>query len=387
MRHTTFGIILILLGIFLGLCFFVQDTTLVLRLWPLLIIVYAILAHGLNPAYRGGLMVVALVLLMDALAPSILGSGYGWFWALLLIFVGLLILFSATEHGPHKKKVKVHPGPSPQETRSVKFSVREETDEGTTDADSASTVRGGIEMTDETKHEGRDTNGGEKAGATAVEGEYSGEGAHFFADVPEGAERLICDLDFNAGRLELTGDTDRLFEIETGPGSDVEPQVEVTLEEVDGVQAVKLRIHQAHFKSSVRMFGVRTEWTLKLNDRLPLTMSCDINAAKAHMDFSKLRLVSLTMDNNAAASEVRIGSREDEASLDIDNNAAKLDLVLPAGFAYEATVDSNVGKHNVTELLPRRTDGRYFSDDLDTNPRKIKMHLENNAAKLNLRKQ
>jgi len=386
-RHTTFGVMLVILGAILLLGVIVQDISLVLRFWPLLVVVYALLAHGLSPAYRGGLIVVALVLLADALAPSILGSGYGWFWALLLIFVGLLILFSATEHGPHKKKVKVHPGPSPQETRSVKFSVREETDEGTTDADSASTVRGGIEMTDETKHEGRDTNGGEKAGATAVEGEYSGEGAHFFADVPEGAERLICDLDFNAGRLELTGDTDRLFEIETGPGSDVEPQVDVTLEEVDGVQAVKLRIHQAHFKSSVRMFGVRTEWTLKLNDRLPLTMSCDINAAKAHMDFSKLRLVSLTMDNNAAASEVRIGSRENEATLRIDNNAAKFDLVLPADFAYEATVDSNVGRHNVTDLLPRRVNDHYYSEDFDSNPRKVRMHLENNAAKLNIRRQ
>lgn len=240
-------------------------------------------------------------------------------------------------------------------------------------------------MTDETKRNETEARG--KSTAAAVEGDYRGQNAHFFADVPDGAERLICDLDFNAGKLELAGDTDKLFEIDTDAGSDVEPQVDVSLEEADGIRVVRLKIEQAHFKSSVRMFGVRTVWTLKLNSKLPLTMNCDVNAAKAHLDFSKLRLTSLVMDNNAAASEVRIGTREDETKLRIDNNAAKLDLVLPADFAYEATVDSNVGKHNVTELLPKRVNDHYYSEDFDTNPRKVRMQLENNAAKLNIRRQ
>ncbi len=384
MRHTTFGAILLMLGIVLLLGVFVQDISLVLRFWPLLIVVYAILGHGLSPAYRGGLIIVALVLLADALSPSILGLSHTAFWAPVLIVVGLLIIFSATEHGPRKKRVEVRvDAPSP-EVKNVKFAVRDETANGTSEADSASTEPGGIEMTDETKQPETETR---KEGATAVEGDYRDRSAHFFADVPEGAEHLICDLDFNAGKLELAGDTDKLFEIETDPNSDVEPQVDVSLEEADGVKVVRLKIEQAHFKSSVRMFGVRTVWALKLNSELPLTMNCDVNAAKAHLDFSKLRLTSLVMDNNAAASEVRIGSREDETKLRIDNNAAKLDLVLPSDFAYEATVDSNVGKHNVTELLPRRVNDHYYSEDFDDNPRKVRMQLENNAAKLNIRRQ
>jgi hypothetical protein len=269
--------------------------------------------------------------------------------------------------------------------KNVKFEVRDETANGTSVAGAASSDAGGVEMTDETKRHEDKTH--EKGTAAAVEGEYRDQNAHFFADVPEGAERLSCDLDFNAGKLELVEDTDKLFEIDTEAGSDVEPQVDVSLEEVDGVKTVRLKIEQAHFKSSVRMFGVRTVWTLKLNGKLPLTMNCDINAAKAHLDFSKLRLTSLAMDNNAAASEVRIGTREDETKLRIDNNAAKLNLVLPADFGYEATVDSNVGKHNVTELLPRRVNDHYYSEDFDNNPRKVRMQLENNAAKLNIRRQ
>jgi len=386
-RHTTFGAILIILGMLLVLGFFVPDTSHVLRLWPLLVVIYALLAHGLRPVYRGGLIVVSLVLLADALAPSILGFSGGGFWAPVLIVVGLLIIFSATERGPKKMKVEVRMGTSTPEVKNVKFAVRDETADGTSKADAASSEPGGIKMTDETKRPEPETETRGKATATAVEGEYRDRNAHFFADVPDGAERLICDLDFNAGKLELAGDTDKLFEIDTDSGSDVEPQVNVTLEEANGVKVVRLKIEQAHFKSSVRMFGVRTVWALKLNRELPLTMNCDVNAAKAHLDFSKLRLTSLVMDNNAAASEVRIGSREDETKLRIDNNAAKLDLILPVDFAYEATVDSNVGKHNVTELLPRRVNDRYYSEDFDGNPRKVRMHLENNAAKLNIRRQ
>ena len=384
MRHTTFGAIMIILGILLLLGFFVPDTSLALRLWPLLVIVYALLAHGLNPVYRGGLIIVALVLLADAMIPSMLGFSGGGFWAPVLIVVGLLIIFSATEHGPKKKRIEVKMGTSPQEVKNVKFQVRDETANGTLKADAASSEPGGVEMTDETKRHETETQ--EKGATAAVEGEYRNQGAHFFADVPEGAERLSCDLDFNAGKLELVEDTDKLFEIDIEAGSDVEPQVDVSLEEVDGVKTVRLKIEQAHFKSSVRMFGVRTVWTLKLNGKLPLTMNCDVNAAKAHLDFSELRLTSLAMDNNAAASEVRIGTRENETRLRIDNNAAKLNLVLPPDFGYEATVDSNVGKHNVTELLPRRVNDHYYSEDFDSNPRKVRMQLENNAAKLNIRR-
>jgi len=67
-RHTTFGVMLVILGAILLLGVIVQDISLVLRFWPLLVVVYALLAHGLSPAYRGGLIVVALVLLADALA-------------------------------------------------------------------------------------------------------------------------------------------------------------------------------------------------------------------------------------------------------------------------------------------------------------------------------
>ncbi|MCD6282429.1 hypothetical protein J7J84_02330 [bacterium] len=384
MRHTTFGVMLVILGAILLLGVIVQDISLVLRFWPLLVVVYALLAHGLSPAYRGGLIVVALVLLADALAPSILGLSHTGFWAPVLIVVGLLIIFSATEHDPREKRVKVKTGASAQEVKNVKYAVRDETADGTSKAGAASSEPGGVEMTDETKRP--ESEAREESAAAAVEGEYRDRSAHFLADVPEGAERLICDLDFNAGKLELAGDTDKLFEIDTGPGSDVEPQVDVSLEETDGVKVARLKIEQAHFKSSVRMFGVRTVWTLKLNGELPLTMNCDVNAAKANLDFSKLRLTSLAMGNNAAASEVRIGSRENEATLRIDNNAAKFDLVLPADFAYEATVDSNVGRHNVTDLLPRRVNDHYYSEDFDSNPRKVRMHLENNAAKLNIRR-
>ena len=385
MRHTTFGAILLILGVLLLLGFFVPDTSLALRLWPLLIVVYALLAHGLNTVYRGGLIIVGLVLLADALVPSILGFSTAGFWAPVLIVVGLLIIFSATEHGPRKMKVEVKMGAPPPEVKNVKFAVRDETANGTSKADAASSEPGGIEMTDETKRHETETQ--EKGAAATVEGEYRNRSAHFFADVPEGAERLSCDLDFSAGKLELVEDTDKLFEIDTEAGSDVEPQVDVSLEEVDGVKVVRLKIEQAHFKSSVRMFGVRTAWTLKLNSELPLTMNCDVNAGKAHLDFSGLRLTSLVMDNNAAASEVRIGNRVDEIKLNIDNNAAKLNLTLPTDFGYEATVDSNVGKHNVTELLPRRVNDHYYSEDFDTNPRKIRMRLENNAAKLTIRRQ
>jgi hypothetical protein len=60
-------------------------------------------------------------------------------------------------------------------------------------------------------------------------------------------------------------------------------------------------------------------------------------------------------------------------------------MMLPAGFGYVANIESNVARHNAASLMPRRMDDMWMSEDAGTNPRKIKMNVENNAASLDFK--
>jgi len=121
---------------------------------------------------------------------------------------------------------------------------------------------------------------------------------------------------------------------------------------------------------------------MKLNPRLRLDFDGDINASRASLDFTELQLAALNLDNNAAATEVRVGTLSDEVDIRADNNAAKLTLSLPRDFGCEAKIQSAVSKHNAHELMPRRVGDRWFSEGFADSPRKVRLHIEANASKV-----
>ncbi|OGK10549.1 MAG: hypothetical protein A2Y63_03345 [Candidatus Riflebacteria bacterium RBG_13_59_9] len=384
MTRSAFGILLIALAVVILLSTWLPEGGQVLRLWPLLIVAYAMFApRQMNASYRGGLAVVGLVLLADALFPSILGD-WGWFWPVLLIALGLIIILSATERKPYKHRMELRVGMEvkPRPSTDVRFSVR---DEESPKKKTSQTTAG----EEETMEFSEDREKNYEAGKTdtppekAVHAEYAGEAAHFFAEVPAGAERIVLELDFNAGKLDLTGGTDKLLEIDLEPGSNAEPKVQLREEITDGVKVVHVAIGQS-FSGSRSPFKMNTSWKMKLNRDLPLSLQGDINASRADLDLSDLRLTKLDIDNNAASTSVRLGARVEEVAVRIKNNASKLEFRAPRGYGYEAKLESAVSKHNVHELMPRRIDDRWFSEDFEANPRKIRMTIENNAAKFDI---
>ncbi len=401
MNRVTFGALLVFIGIILVVNVFLPDTIELFRFWPLLIVIYAAFTPTrLSTIYRGGLVVVGLVLLADALFPSMLGPAGSWFWGALLFVGGLIMILSVAEH-EHKPRGFVIKDWDSRDTGEMREAVREfarETADSVADAvregvsEIKFAVREGFPAADAETNESREeaSNMEEQEerksdyAAAGIKAEYSGDTAHYYTEMPEGANIINCTVELSAGSIELIGGTDKLFEIDTHQDSVVEPDVSLKVTEAEGRKTVNLHIDQHFFKGS-HPFNLNTVWKLKLNREILMNLTAEVNAARAKLDLSELRVQSFTLENNAASTDVRVGAREDKVSLHLENNAAKLEVYLPGGFAYSATIDSNVARHNAASLMPKRTDGVWMTEDAETNPRKIKMNVENNAASLDFK--
>jgi hypothetical protein len=396
MNRTIFGVILIFIGVILVLSVTLPMTNdAFVRFWPLLIVVYALfVAQKMSAAYRGGLIVIGLALTADACYPSMLGHGgnWSWFWGLLLFVAGLVIILSVTSHEedrrPHGIRINIEndddlrrtvrdavqatAGAVREGVTEVKFAVRDAAKDA---GDGASAA----------KEENMDTEKN-KAGTLppGVTADYRGDIGTYHAEVPEGAAKLVCSLDLSAGNIKLSGATDKLFELETQADSVVEPDIKLEVQDTEQGKLVKLAIDQ-HFFSGSNPRNLSTVWKLKLNRDLLLWFNGEINAARARLDFSELRVNELNLENNAAASDVRLGTRENEVKVNLENNAAKLEMMLPSGFGYSAVIESNMARHNAASLMPRRVDGKWLSEGVETNPRKITLNIENNAASLDFK--
>ncbi len=395
MNRVTFGALLVVIGMLLVANVFIAETVELFRFWPLLIVIYAVFTTArMSTIYRGGLVVVGLILLADALFPSMLGPAGSWFWGALLFVGGLIMILSVAERKPHGFVVKDRESGDAGELREavkefardaadavregiseIKFAVRE----GCASADAESN-ESEEEVPDMEEQKERQTD----YAAAGIKAEYFGDTAHYYTEMPEGAAVINCTVELSAGSIELVGGTDKLFEIDTHQDSVVEPVVSLKVTETESGKSVNLHIDQHFFKGS-HPFNLNTVWKLKLNREILMNLTAEVNAARAKLDLSELRVQSFTLENNAASTDVRVGAREDKVSIHLENNAAKLEVYLPGGFAYSATIDSNVARHNAASLMPKRTDGVWMTEDVETNPRKIKMNVENNAASLDFK--
>jgi len=395
MRRASFGLLIILIGVVVLLWELLPNSDTVLRFWPLLIVAYALAVPGITrTAYRLSLAAVGGILLVDALLPQIFGQHFGALWPLLLILLAVAILLGSAQ--PQRRRIEVKYEESPRdlgERIARKFERRIDIT-GTTSKDSASSSTKANSIQEEPTMTIKDTDAiGREDASTSdpstkgaeTRAKYEGDTAHFFSELPEGVSEVRCHIDFNVGLLEIGGATDKLFEIDAEITHGIEPEVRVHQEERDGHKIAVLVVEQSYGAGRTPL-NIKSKWVMRLNRSLPLELDCEINAARAELDLRELRVTSVNLENNAAKVDLRLGERESNVSAVVENNAAKAEIVLPASFGVEATLENNFGKHDFNESLPHRTNGIWHTEGFAESEKRIRMRVENNAGAVRLRR-
>lgn len=155
-------------------------------------------------------------------------------------------------------------------------------------------------------------------------------------------KELEVSLELGAGKLKLTGGTDKImdgtfsYKGEAGdPVIDYEVSEdlkgELTISQRDGV--------------TWNLFSVKQDWKLALNDTLPLFLNLELGAGKSELNLSELNLKDLKIE--AGVGETRIdltGDWEESFKVQIENGVGKTRLLLPKHVGVKLDVDKGVGR-------------------------------------------
>ncbi|OPX23458.1 MAG: hypothetical protein B1H03_01505 [Planctomycetales bacterium 4484_113] len=407
MNRVSLGILLIVIGV-LSLSAYLFGSALALAVyWPILLVLYGvILLDSERTAYAVGMMLVGIILLADNLLPLPPLGRLGDFWPLLLIILGIFLILGVTQ-ATHERE-RLHVVSSPEGAASVTIKAEGRTahavkdDEGVR-AEAASRVndstapishetpapteRAGGESSEEEPTPPDVEEGSEEAHATAeripLDASYKDGRGHFSVNLPADVDRLRYELHLSAGRMKVAGTTDRLIEIITDRGS-CEPRFELQVSERDGKKVAHLRVIAEHVSSRLPILA-GSVWEVRLNRQLPLALDVEANAAKCELELTELAVEEVHLENNAAHTQIRLGERLPEVTMNLMNNAAKLELQAPEGFAFDAQVVNHLGHHNLTDFPIHREDERYISQGYESSDRRLKLQVSNNAANFELK--
>jgi len=154
-------------------------------------------------------------------------------------------------------------------------------------------------------------------------------------------------LDFGAGTITLAASAPELI---------LDAQAVYDKKRVDFFVDYKVRRERGVLELSSEMFGktlegkIRNEWEIDLARAVPQDLEVDVGAADARLDFSDLRLTSLSMDIGAADAEIwwdKPNVEElKEISIDCGASSLKISGLGNANFEY-MTFDGGLGSFEI----------------------------------------
>lgn len=170
------------------------------------------------------------------------------------------------------------------------------------------------------------------------------------------AKSVRAEINFGAGDLELSGGADKL--LEAGFNYNVaalKPEVEYT----DGTLVV--RQPETNGMPDLRdITDFRNEWTLRLNDKIPMDLKVNIGAGSGNLRLSGLSLTGLVVTIGAGTSTVDLsGGWARDLNVSIDTGAANITVKLPREVGVRVNVEE--GPHTI-ETTGLTKDGGIYTN-------------------------
>lgn len=173
----------------------------------------------------------------------------------------------------------------------------------------------------------------------------------------QGARQAALRLEYGAGRLRLgSGATGDQFLAGNFAGS-VEEKVRLAGDEL------QVRLEMGPFPAF--LFGGRggSEWDLRLNRDVPLTLRVETGASQSELDLRDLRVTDLKLSTGASKTDLTLPAAAGTTTVQVELGAASLDIALPAGVAGRIRAEHGVASIEVDAARFPYANGIYESVD------------------------
>jgi hypothetical protein len=201
----------------------------------------------------------------------------------------------------------------------------------------------------------------------------------------DGAEEARVRISHGAGRLRI-GPGAGPDEVASGTfGGGVDVRKTQTGQSLD----LKLRMPPRGFPGIV-VFpwgqGGALDWSVKLTDRIPLSLRVSTGASDTRMDLTDLKVTELRMETGASSNRVALPAHAGYTNVDIDAGAASLDVLVPDGVAARIRISSGLSGISVDRgRFPRTSGKRYQSPDYDTAANKVDIRVDVGVGSVRIR--
>ncbi len=171
------------------------------------------------------------------------------------------------------------------------------------------------------------------------------------------AKSVKVEIEFGAGKLEVTGGAEKLLEGDfTYNVAKLKPEVKYT----DGTLVVK----QPEVKGLPVITGIteyRNEWSLRLNNAVPIDLKVQMGAGNGNLQLSSLSLTGLDVELGAGISTVDLsGDWEHDLDATFDTGAAEITVRLPKDVGVRVEIDAGPTAINASGLTK---DGNVYTND------------------------
>lgn len=195
-------------------------------------------------------------------------------------------------------------------------------------------------------------------------------------------EHAQIEIDFSAGSITIGS---------LPPGS---PNfVEVDSEVRDSRQTINVDFHQKDgegklYLSTVNQWfwgGDRIRWEVNFTGSIPLAISIKSAASNVELDLSELKVTELRLDVDAGNYRVTVPSSAGTSNIEIEADAANIEVVIPDGVAARIRVKTNLSVSDVDKNRFPQQGAYYVSDNFDTAQNRIELEIDCDVGRVQVR--
>jgi hypothetical protein len=192
------------------------------------------------------------------------------------------------------------------------------------------------------------------------------------------AKSVRVEIKMGAGELKVVGGAKDLLDGQFTYNVAVwKPQVEYAVHGSEGL----LTIQQPGHVGS--MGNARYEWDLRLNEKVPMSMSVELGAGRAELTLGKLSLNKLDLRMGAGETIVDLtGDWKNDLAAEIRGGVGRATVRLPRDVGVRVTAAGGIGAINAHDL--RKEGGAYVNDAYGKSPVTLRVDVEGGVGEINL---
>ena len=203
-----------------------------------------------------------------------------------------------------------------------------------------------------------------------------------YSEPLDSLERAQIEIDFSAGTITISSlplGSPSLVEIDSEVRNS-RKTINVDFHQQDGEGKLYLSAVNQRFWGEV---GIR--WEVRFTKSIPLVINIKSAASNMKLDLSKLKVTELRLDVDAGNYIVTTPSSAGTCDIEIEANAANIEVTIPDGVAAKIQLDTNLCALDVNKSRFPQQGDYYMSQDFVSAENRVELEIDCDVGRVQVK--